>query len=60
MRTESVAFCERQKLRVDEVVAVEKAAEILSSGAVPCASEKHLPRLGQLKQDPMAQIEQVT
>jgi chromosome segregation ATPase len=38
-------FANRQQLRADEIVAVEKAIEILSSGAVSGASEKHLPQL---------------
>merc|ERR1719271_1070398 len=45
----SAAFAERQQLRADEIAAVEKAIEILSSGAVSGASEKHLPQLVQLK-----------
>jgi hypothetical protein len=36
-------------LRAEEIEAVEKAIEILSSGAVVDASEKHLPQLVQLK-----------
>merc|ERR1719463_5232 len=38
----SAAFEERQALRAGEIEAVEKAIEILSSGAVSGASEKHL------------------
>merc|ERR1719253_2563421 len=45
----SAAFAERQQLRADEIAAVEKAIEILSSGAVSGASEKHLPQLIQVK-----------
>jgi len=45
----SAAFAERQQLRADEIAAVEKAIEILSSGAVSGASEKHLPQLVQMK-----------
>merc|ERR1719281_437935 len=41
------AFAERRKLRAEEIAAVEKAIEILSSGAVSGASEKHLPALVQ-------------
>merc|ERR1719428_2294737 len=40
-------FGSRQQLRADEVVALEKAIEILSSGAVAGAAEKHLPTLVQ-------------
>jgi len=36
-------FESRQSLRADEVAALEKAIEILSSGAVSGAAEKHLP-----------------
>ena len=43
----SAAFAERQQLRADEIAAVEKAIEILSSGAVSGAPEKHLPQLMQ-------------
>merc|ERR1719392_510870 len=38
-------FAARQQLRAEEIAAVEKAIEILSSGAVAGASEKHLPGL---------------
>jgi prefoldin subunit 5 len=38
-------FQSRQTLRADEVAALEKAVEILSSGAVSGAAEKHLPQL---------------
>merc|ERR550537_1332261 len=41
--SKSSAFEERQQLRAEEITAVEKAIEILSSGAVSGASEKHLP-----------------
>jgi len=52
----SAAFAERQQLRADEIAAVEKAIEILSSGAVSGASEKHLPQLVQLKTTALAQL----
>merc|ERR1719393_726071 len=42
-------FAARQQLRAEEIEAVEKAIEILSSGAVSGASEKHLPALVQVK-----------
>jgi hypothetical protein len=38
-------FESRQKLRADEIVAVEKAVEILSSGDVSGAADKHLPSM---------------
>merc|ERR1719506_1657758 len=37
------AFEERQHLRADEITALERAVEILSSGAVSGAADKHLP-----------------
>jgi hypothetical protein len=40
-------FDSRQQLRAEEIVAIEKAIEIISSGAVAGASEKHLPQLVQ-------------
>jgi prefoldin subunit 5 len=39
------AFESRQQLRADEIVAIEKAIEIISSGAVSGAADKHLPSL---------------
>merc|ERR1719387_1781781 len=41
------AFESRQQLRADEIVAVEKAIEIISSGAVSGNANKHLPSLVQ-------------
>merc|ERR1719261_1220085 len=41
------AFESRQQLRAEEIEAVEKAIEIISSGAVSGASDKHLPALMQ-------------
>lgn len=38
-------FENRQQLRADELVAIEKAIEIISGGAVSGASDKHLPKL---------------
>jgi len=40
-------FENRQQLRADELEAIDKAVEILSSGAVSGAAEKHLPSLVQ-------------
>merc|ERR1719329_1254862 len=40
-------FEARQQLRADEIVAVEKAIEIISSGAVSGNADKHLPGLMQ-------------
>merc|ERR1719217_1289381 len=38
-------FESRQQLRADEIVAIEKAIEIISSGAVAGNAEKHLPTM---------------
>merc|ERR1719171_1992932 len=38
-------FASRQQLRAEEIEAVEKAIEIISSGAVSGAADKHLPSL---------------
>jgi prefoldin subunit 5 len=38
-------FESRQQLRADEIVAIEKAIEIISSGAVSGNAEKHLPSM---------------
>jgi len=43
------AFEDRQQLRAEELEAVEKAKEILASGAVSGAAGKHLPALMQKK-----------
>jgi len=37
------AFEKRQQLRAEEIEAIEKAVEIISSGAVSGAADKHLP-----------------
>merc|ERR1719274_44001 len=42
-------FANRQILRAEELEAIGKAIEILGSGAVSGASEKHLPQLLQQK-----------
>merc|ERR1719420_2140859 len=49
-------FESRQQLRADEIVAVEKAIEIISSGAVAGNAEKHLPGLLQKKGSSLAQL----
>merc|ERR1712118_454563 len=51
-------FAARQQLRAEEIAAVEKAIEILSSGAVSGASENHLPQLIQ-KSSSLAQLRSV-
>merc|ERR1719327_1583746 len=48
-------FESRQQLRAEEIVAIEKAIEIISSGAVAGNAEKHLPTLLQ-KSPSMAQL----
>merc|ERR1711957_42579 len=55
MGSDLVASCEqkasdfgsRQQLRAEEIVAIEKAIEIISSGAVAGNADKHLPTLVQ-------------
>merc|ERR1711981_88740 len=42
---EAADFESRQQLRADEIVAVEKAIEIISSGAVAGNADKHLPSM---------------
>merc|ERR1719352_2094583 len=44
-RTKASDFESRQQLRAEEIEAVEKAIEILSSGAVAGNAKKHLPSL---------------
>jgi hypothetical protein len=43
----STDFANRQQLRSDELAAIEKAIEIMSSGAVSGNADKHLPSLVQ-------------
>jgi hypothetical protein len=43
--TKASDFESRQQLRADEIVAIEKAIEIISSGAVAGNAEKHLPTM---------------
>merc|ERR1719298_367559 len=49
-------FESRQQLRADEIVAIEKAIEIISSGAVSGNADKHLPSLLQNKVGSFAQL----
>merc|ERR1712048_1381064 len=42
-------FEARQQLRAEEIVAIQKAIEILSSGSVLGKAEKHLPTFAQMK-----------
>merc|ERR1719169_17577 len=56
-------FESRQQLRADEIVAVEKAIEIISSGAVAGNADKHLPSMlqtssfAQLRSDLTTQVQ---
>merc|ERR1719310_2736781 len=52
----SSAFADRQTLRQEEIEAIQKAIEILSSDAVAGASEKHLPQLIQTNHSSLAQL----
>merc|ERR1719171_2090572 len=49
-------FEARQKLRSEEIEAIEKAIDIISGGAVAGAAEEHLPTLVQTKAAAMAQL----
>merc|ERR1719183_207875 len=49
-------FESRQQLRAEEIVAIEKAIEIISSGAVSGAADKHLPAMVQKKAAMLARL----
>jgi len=49
-------FESRQQLRAEEIVAIEKAMEIISSGAVKGNAEKHLPSLAETSMTSFAQL----
>merc|ERR1719281_323442 len=49
-------FESRQQLRAEEIEAIEKAIEIISSGAVSGNADKHLPSLLQTKGPALAQL----
>jgi len=49
-------FESRQQLRADEIVAIEKAIEIISSGAVAGNAAKHLPAMLQKKGSALPQL----
>merc|ERR1719305_1434940 len=53
-------FASRQKLRAEEIVALEQATEILAGGAVSGAAATHLPALMQTKGSSFAQLRSVT
>jgi peptidoglycan hydrolase CwlO-like protein len=50
------AFDERQKLRGEELDAIQQAVEILGSGSVTGASEKHLPQFLQVSRTSFLQM----
>merc|ERR1719451_120259 len=58
--TKASDFESRQQLRADEIVAIEKAIEIISSGAVAGNADKHLPGLLQKKGTALAQLRSST
>merc|ERR1719504_62330 len=49
-------FESRQQLRAEEIVAIEKAIEIISSGAVSGNADKHLPSLVQTQASAFPQL----
>merc|ERR1711881_190042 len=49
-------FESRQQLRAEEIEAIEKAVEIISSGAVSGNADKHLPALLQTQASAFAQL----
>merc|ERR1712046_335649 len=49
-------FESRQQLRADEIVAIEKAIEIISSGTVSGNADKHLPKLLQKTASSFSQL----
>merc|ERR1719502_741632 len=49
-------FEARQALRAEELEAIEKAKEIIASGAVAGSAEKHLPTLLQMKSASLSQL----
>jgi len=52
----TTAFESRQKLRAEELEALDKAIEIIADGAVSGASEKHLPQFYQKDANLLAQL----
>merc|ERR1712032_865659 len=49
-------FESRQQLRAEEIEAIEKAIEIISSAAVAGNAQKHLPTLVQAQASALAQL----
>merc|ERR1719201_616535 len=56
----AAAFAERQQLRAEEIVAVEKAIEIMGGDAVAGSADKHLPAMLQTKKTSFAQLRSTT
>merc|ERR1719420_1789853 len=54
--TKASDFESRQQLRAEEIEAIEKAIEIISSEAVSGNAEKHLPGLMQTTKNSLAQL----
>jgi len=54
--TKASDFESRQQLRADEIVAIEKAIEIISSGAVAGNADKHLPAMVQKQHSAFSQL----
>jgi hypothetical protein len=60
----AAAFEKKQQLRAEEIEAIEKAVEIISSGSVSGAADKHLPALmqqpsfAQLRSDTRSPVQQ--
>jgi len=50
------AFEARQKLRAEELEALDKAIDIIADSSVSGASEKHLPQFAQLRHKALAQL----
>merc|ERR1719158_1048454 len=58
--TKASDFESRQQLRADEITAIEKAIEIISSGAVSGNADKHLPSMMQKKGAAFSQLRSST
>merc|ERR1719265_1725758 len=54
--TKSSDFASRQQLRAEEIVAIEKAIEIISSAQVSGSADTYLPTLLQTKKTSLAQF----
>jgi 6-pyruvoyl-tetrahydropterin synthase len=56
-QTKQADFASRQKLRADELEAIQKAIEIMSSDAVSGSGDKHLPAMLQLRKKGAALVQ---